>query len=172
VGYSSREDVTSLSEYYDVPTRLVVFTLDGQRYALYLSSVERVVRTVLMTTLPGTPPIVLGVINEHGRIVPVIDVRKRFGLSSRETTLSDSLILAHTPRRIVALLADSVNGLLGVSQQNIETTTAILPNVPYLNGVMKLDDGLVLIHDLASFLSLDEEQVLDAAMSVPPSRPA
>jgi purine-binding chemotaxis protein CheW len=172
VEYSSHEVVTSLNEFDDAQVRLVVFSLDGQRYALHLSAVEKVVRTVLVTPLPGAPLIVLGVINAHGQIIPVIDVRRRFGLSSRETTLSDSLILAHTPGRIVALGVDSMEGLLESSQRDIAPTAAILPNVPYLNGVVKLDDGLVLIHDLASFLSLDEEQVLDVALSMPPPRPA
>src|SRR6266702_6864069 len=103
---------SSINEFCGARVRLVVFSLDGQRYALHLSAVERVVRTVLVTPLPGAPLIVLGVINAHGRIIPVIDVRRRFGLSSRETTLSDSLILAHTPRRMVALGADSTEGLL------------------------------------------------------------
>jgi purine-binding chemotaxis protein CheW len=164
--------VTPLNELHDARVRLVVFNLGGQRYALHLFAVERVVRTVLVTPLPGAPLIVLGILNMHGRIIPVIDLRKRFGLSFRETALSDSLILAHTPRRMVALVADSVDGLLESSPRNIAAATEILTNVPYLNGVAKLEDGLVLIHDLASFLSLDEEQALDAAMSTPSLRSA
>ena len=161
-----------INEFRDACVRLVVFSLDGQRHALHLSAVESVVRTVEVTPLPGAPLIVLGVINAHGRIIPVIDVRRLFRLSSRGTTLSDSLILAHTPRRMVALEADSMEGLVEILPRDIAATTTFLPNVRYLNGVVKLDDGLVLIHDLASFLSLDEEEALDAAMSAPPPRPA
>lgn len=169
--YSAREDVTSLGEYFDMRVRLIVFNLDAQRYALHLAAVERLARAVLVTPLPGAPPIVAGVINARGHIVPVVDIRTRFGLASRPETLSDSLILARTHTRMVALAADSVEGLLEIPERTIAGTEAILPNVPYLNGVVKLEDGLVLIHDLASFLSLDEEQALDTAMSVLP-RPA
>jgi len=163
----SREAVTPLNELFAAPLSLIVFNLGEQRYALHLSAVERVVRIVSVTPLPGAPLIVHGVLNTHGRIIPVIDLRKRFGLPVRETALSDSLILAHTPRRMVALMADSVDGLLESSRRSVAEATEILANVPYLNGVAKLEDGLVLIHDLASLLSLDEEEALDAAIRTP-----
>ena len=62
---------------------IVVFTLDEQRYALHLLAVERVVRAVEVTALPEAPEIVLGVVNVKGRIVPVINVRRRFRLPER-----------------------------------------------------------------------------------------
>ena len=62
---------------------IVVFALDEQRYALHLLAVERVVRAVEVTALPEAPEIVLGVVNVKGRIVPVINVRRRFRLPER-----------------------------------------------------------------------------------------
>ena len=63
--------------------QLIVFTLNEQRYALYLSVVERIVRIVRITPLPKAPEIVSGVINVAGRIIPVLDTRKRFRLPER-----------------------------------------------------------------------------------------
>jgi purine-binding chemotaxis protein CheW len=144
---------------------LLLFTLETQRYALHLSAVERVVRAVEVTPLPRAPAIVLGVVNAQGRIIPVVNVRKRFGLPEREIDLGDSLILARTSARSVALAVDAVAGLLERSEQQVVASAKILAGVTYLDGVAKLEDGLILIHNLDSFLALEEERALDAALT-------
>ena len=143
----------------------VVFSLDEQRYALHLSVVKTTVRAVEVTPLPKAPDIVLGVINVKGQIIPVVNVRQRFDLPEREMELSDRLIIAITSRRTVALLADAVMGVVELGAQQVVATEEVLPGVEYVEGVLKLPDGLVLIHDLDSFLSLDEESTLNAAMA-------
>jgi purine-binding chemotaxis protein CheW len=144
--------------------RLLAFALDGQRYALSLSSVENSIRAVEVTPLPKAPPIVKGVINVHGRIIPVIDMRKRFGLPQRDIIPSDHIIIAHTPKRLVALAVDLVAGVLEIPAQEIVRTDAVVPHAEYVTGVIKLADGLILIHDLAGFISLDEEGALNDAL--------
>ena len=144
--------------------RYVVFSLDGQRYALHLSAVERVIRVVEMTSLPKTPDIVLGIVNVEGQIIPVVNIRKRFRLPERELDLSDVLIIAQIPRRTVALVADNVSGVIEGSEQDITEAKEILPRMEYVKGVVKLKDGLVLIHDLDKFLSLEEDKELDTAL--------
>jgi purine-binding chemotaxis protein CheW len=145
-------------------TRLVVFTLDDCRYGLPLELVERAVRIVEITPLPKAPDIVLGVVNVQGRVIPVANVRKRFGLSEREPRLSDQLIIARTPRRPVALVVDAVSGVVEYSEGQAAAARAIVPGTDYIAGVVKLADGMVLIQDLGRFLSLDEERHLDEAM--------
>jgi len=144
--------------------QLVVFSLDEQRYALLLSNVERIVRVVEITSLPKAPEIVLGVINVRGEIIPVVNIRKRFRLPEREITLSDHLIIAKTSRRAVALLADRVGQVLEVLENKIISAKKILPAMDYVEGVVKLEDGLILIHDLEKFLSLEEEKALERAL--------
>ena len=144
--------------------RYVVFSLDGQRYALHLSAVERVIRVVEMTSLPKTPDIVLGIVNVEGQIIPIVNIRKRFRLPERELDLSDVLIIAQIPRRTVALVADNVSGVIEGSEQDITEAKEIFPRMEYVKGVVKLKDGLVLIHDLDKFLSLEEDKELDTAL--------
>ena len=145
--------------------RIIVFALDEPRYALLLSAVERVVRAVEITPLPKAPEIVLGIINAQGRIIPVIDVRQRFRLPTREMKLDDRFIIARTSRRQVALVVDSVAGVRQLTDRQMVSAEQALPFADYLKGVAKLEDNLVLIHDLDQFLSLDEEKVIDAALS-------
>jgi purine-binding chemotaxis protein CheW len=145
--------------------RLVVFTLDEQRYALHLATVERGVRMVEITPLPKAPEIVPGVINVQGRIVPVINLRRRFGLAEGEIRLSDHIILAHILKRVVAMVVDAVHGIIERSQQEVIAAEEILPGLDYLEGVTKLEGDLILIHDLGTFLSFEEEKELDAALN-------
>jgi purine-binding chemotaxis protein CheW len=143
---------------------LVVFELDGQRYALSLSAVQLVVRAVEITPLPQAPAIVAGILNYQGQVVPVFNLRRRFQLRDRELQLDDHVILARTARRLVALVVDAVAGVLACVDGEVVPADAVVPGTAYLAGVVKRPDGLILIHDLNSFLSLDEEQTLAAAL--------
>lgn len=143
----------------------MIFSLDNQRYALKLSAVDRVVRMVAIIPLPKAPDIVLGVVNYQGRVIPVINIRRRFNLPEKEIALTDQLVIAHTSRRPVALVADAVHDVIASSAQTLIETENILPGVEYVAGVVKLKDGLVLIHDLDTFLSLEEESSLNQALN-------
>lgn len=143
---------------------LVIFTLDDQRYALHLAAVDRTVRMVEITPLPKAPEIVLGVITVNGKIVPVLDIRRRFGLVERRTDLSDHLIIARAAKRTVALVVDGVHDVIERPAREIIPPAAIVPGMEQVEGVVKLDDGMVFIHDLGGFLSLEEELALEAAI--------
>ena len=144
---------------------LVVFSLDDQRYALALASVQRSIRVVAVTPLPETPPIVLGIIDLGGVVIPAIDVRKRFNHPPRDVRLSDHLVIATTGKRTVALLVDETNGVIEASPENFAPAGDILPGLGLVDGAMKLEDGLILIHNLERLLSLEEETAIDCAMS-------
>ncbi len=146
------------------PVWLVALTLDEQHYALPLPAVERVVRAAQVTPLPRAPEIVLGIVNARGRVIPVIDVRKRFRLPERRLALTDRMVIARSARRPVALIVDAVTGVLAYSEQAAVGARDIAPGLEHVAGVVKLEDGLILIHDLDEFLSLGEETALDRAM--------
>jgi purine-binding chemotaxis protein CheW len=144
--------------------KLVTFRLDDRKFALFLSAVQRIIRVVEVTELPKAPEIVVGIINLEGAVIPVFDIRMRFRLPSREVRLDDQMIVATTQTRTVVLLVDSVNDVIEIQAERIIAAEKILPELEYLEGVMKTEDGTVLIHDLERFLSLPEEKALDEAM--------
>ena len=146
------------------PLQLVVFTLDELRYALHLSAVERAVNMIEITPLPSAPEIVIGVVNVHGSVIPVLNIRKRFRLPEREPDLGDQLLIAHTARRDVALVVDTVNDVLALPSGEPVAPETILPHLEHVEGVVKLDDGMIFIQDLDAFLSLEEEHGLDASV--------
>ncbi len=155
---------------------LLTFELDGQRCALLASEVLEVQRVVAMARLPRCPDIVEGVIDLRGKLVPVLDVRSRLGLPPSPLALSDHLVVASVPRtgsgaaphpsgpRVVAIRVDRALDLVPVPPEKIEDPRPVA-GAAQAAGVAKLADGLVLIHDLRSFLSLDEEQQLDHAFA-------
>ena len=146
------------------PLPLVVFTLDGQRYGLPLDAVERVLPMVAISPLPRAPAIALGVINLHGRALPVLDIRRRFGLPSREYGVDARLLVARTIRRTMALPVDEVFGVREVRAETVAPPDAVLPGLAQVAGIAALPDGLLFIYDLDAFLSLDEEQRLAGAL--------
>ena len=141
-------------------TQLVAFTLGEQQYALPLTTVQRVVRMVEVIPLPKAPEIVLGVIDFQGSIIPVMNMRKRFGLSEPETKLSDHLIVAGTTRRSVALVVNSVTGVLERAAEAVTETEKIIPGTQYVEGITRLEGGILFIHNLEHFLSGKEDEQL------------
>jgi purine-binding chemotaxis protein CheW len=145
--------------------QLVAFILDEQQYALPLITVQRVVRMVEVTPMPKAPEIVLGVIDFQGSIIPVMSMRKRLGLPEPETSLSDQLIVADIvtdiATRRVALVVNSVTGVLERTAEEVTETETIVPGAQYVEGITRLQGGILFIHNLEHFLSKKEEQQLD-----------
>lgn len=129
-----------------------------------LAAVQRVVRAVEVTPLPKAPLIVLGVINVAGQIIPVFNLRKRFSLKQRQIEPSNQFIIATTRTRVVALVVDTVVGVIERLENEILAPASILSDMEYVEGVTKFEDGIVFIHDLGGFLSLDEANQLDQAL--------
>lgn len=143
--------------------QLVVFCLEGQRHALRHDAVERATPAAEVTPLPGAPAAVLGVIDVGGRILPVFSLRRHLGLPDRALRLSDVFLIARTARRPVALLVDEVEAVRPAPAATVDAAT-IAPGLGTVQGLVRLDDGLLLIHDLERFLSREDERILDAAM--------
>ena len=145
---------------------LLVFKLNDQRYGLSLSAVERVIRMVEIAALHHAPESVLGLVNIEGEIVPVFDIRHRFGHESLAADPDHQLILARTSKRRVALAVDRTLGVETASPGSaVDADEISLPHLNHVAGVVKHPDGMIFIHDLESFLSTEEGTALDAALS-------
>jgi purine-binding chemotaxis protein CheW len=144
--------------------QIVVFTLDEQLYALPLIAVIKVIHAIEIRHLPKAPEIITGIINVRGRIIPVVDIRKRFGMIIHEIDLNDRLIIADTGKREVAILVDSVTGIIDLEPEQLKLAKNSEPFAEHISGVAKTEEGMILIYDLDGFLNLDEEKNLDLAM--------
>jgi purine-binding chemotaxis protein CheW len=145
--------------------QILDFHLNQRHFGLALAQVQRVVRAVDITPLPQAPAIVLGVISLHGKIVPVLNVRGRFGFPHREVDINDQFIIANTRGRTVALVVSGVKGIIEYPADQIVAMEKIVHPSRQVEGLIQLEDGLVLIHDLDRFLSVDEERELESGLS-------
>lgn len=144
---------------------LLTFEIAGRRFALTAMLVDQVTRSVAVAALPKAPPIVEGVINVRGTLVPVLDLRHRFGLDPAPLTTDHHFVIAQAGTRLVALRVDRALELVTVDEAAIEAPSRVAPGAEYVMGIVTLPDGLLVIHDLEHFLSLDEEAQVGAALA-------
>lgn len=151
---------------------VLLFEVAGCRYGLPLADVVELARAVSVAPLPKAPAIVEGLINLRGALAPVLDIRTRFRHAPKPSDPADHLIVAQAGRRRVALLVDRAVGLVTVEDREIEDACQVVPGAEYVAGVAKLREGLVLIHDLRTFLSEAETGQLEEALEQAPGESA
>jgi len=138
----------------------VIFSLERQKYAIALDSVHRVVRAAHVTPVPNAPGIFHGVINLAGEVTQVINLRWRLGLPGWPVGVSDRFIICRSAGKTIVLVVDDVHGI-----QPVDTSVLDHPGVTdhdaALAGILKTDDGLLLIYDLEKFLSMEDEQAME-----------
>lgn len=144
--------------------KTVLFKLDERTFALHLESVDRIIRAVEVTPLPKAPEIVLGIINVHGEVIPVVDIRKRFSLPDKKISLTDQIIIVKTSKRKIGFFADSAEGYKQVPEEEIVHDSQIWQGIEYVDGVIRISDEMVLINNLEKFLMIDEENQIDSAL--------
>ena len=144
---------------------IVIFELEQQRYGLPAEDVHEVVRVVTIVPLPNAPDVIEGIIDVRGTVTAVLDVRKRFRLPPKPLEPSDQFVLASAGKRDVALRVDRATELIRIDPTDVDDAKEVVPGQEYITGVAKLPDGLVLIHDLLTFLSEAESVVLAEALA-------
>jgi len=147
-----------------LPDRIVPFSVEGFSLALALEKVERVIPAVAVTPLPGAPPAVSGVIDLGGRVIPVFDLRRRFSLPEKELLPENRMIIASTSKRTVAMVVDEAGGVIETGPGMTAYSGEVLPDLAHVAGVVKTPGGMMVIQDIDSFLSLEEEKELSGAL--------
>lgn len=143
---------------------LLLFRLDTNLFALRLGQVVRVAAMVAIAPLPEAPPVVAGIIDVGGAMLPVLDVRPRLGVVPHPPRLTDALVLVRTSNRDVCIWVDQVLGTHTQPADRLVPTEQVVPGPSMFDAVTTLPDGPIFIHDIDRFLSLAEEQNLEAAL--------
>lgn len=149
---------------------VLLFELQRESFALPLASVLEVLRAVAIRRLPNAPPIVEGIIDVRGELVPVVDVRARFQLPAKPIALSDHFLVAEAGSRRVALRVDRALGISRIRPVRLERATNLPRGVTHVSGFASAPDGLLLFNDLRAFLSEAEAQSLERALHDLPER--
>jgi purine-binding chemotaxis protein CheW len=150
------------------PVQLLAFELASRRLALPVERLETILRASAVTPLPHSPPFVEGVINLHGRVVPVIDLRLRFGLPPTPLAPAHRFIVLRGLKRPCAIRVDQVEAIVAVPAGAIEDAERLVPGAMHTLGLARMADGVLVIQDPDALLSSEDEVRLDAALAGTP----
>ena len=145
--------------------QLVVFELSGESYGVDIGAVNTIIRMQPITHVPRAPEFVQGVINLRGSIIPVIDLRTRFGLPAFEETKASRIVVVETGADVMGMIVDAVTETLSLSSGAIEPPASIVTGADslYLRGVAKAEDRLIIMLDIEKILTAADNEAIERA---------
>ena len=141
----------------------VILQLANEEYGIPIIQVQEIVRVPGITRVPGLPVFVEGVINLRGRIVPIIDLRRRFGLPESERGEGARIVVTEILKLNVGLIVDGVSEVIRLSSEQIDEIPPSISRIDaeYLSGVGKLEKRIVILLDIEKVLSDIEKAAID-----------
>lgn len=149
---------------------VLVVQLDALRIGLPARGVRQIITAATIAPLPSAPPVVEGVLNVRGTLIPVLDLRERFGLGARDVHPDQHIVIADAGARRVALRVDRALAVISISPDSLEPVDRVTAGVKHVSAVARLPDGVLVIHDLERFLSPDEARAVTEALAVADAR--
>lgn len=142
--------------------QLVVFELGKEHYGVDISAVESIIKMQPITVVPHTPSFVEGVTNLRGSVLPVIDLRKRFGLAMDDISKNSRIVVIALGKTKVGMIVDAVSEVLRIQEDQIEPPPPMVTSVDttFIIGIAKIDNKLVILLDLSKVLSLQDVAAL------------
>jgi len=143
--------------------QVVSFALAKEEYGVDISQVQEINRMVAITHVPRAPHFMEGVINLRGQLIPIIDLRTRFGMPRAENTKNTRIVVTEIGTKRVGMVVDSVSEVLRIPIEQIEDAPDMIAGVDteYIRGVGKLGDRLIIMLDLARVISGNEKSALE-----------
>jgi purine-binding chemotaxis protein CheW len=165
--------IRSVKVHFDTPSQqffkgdamdeqLVVFELNGEAYGVEVACVQGIIPLQPISVVPGAPAFIEGVINLRGAVVPVVDLRTRFGLSLPTNDHKPVIVIVELANLPIGLIVDKVTDVTRMAEAAIEPPSPLLTSVDttYLRGIGKFKERLVILLDLGRVFSLEEKQTL------------
>ena len=135
---------------------LVTFNLDREEYGVEISSVQEIIRVGQITAVPNAPQFIKGVINLRGKVIPVLNLRKRLDLPDERLTKNSRIMVVESGRKIIGMLVDSVSQVLRIPMTSVDDPPSEVEQMKaYVRGIGKVDSRLIMIMDLNKALAKD-----------------
>jgi len=153
------QDVNTMS---DRDGKYLTFTLAGEEYGISILKVKEIIGMMPITTVPQTPPYVKGVINLRGKVIPVVDLRRKFGMDPMEYTERTCIIVVEIAGSVktipMGIVVDSVSEVLNIKSADIEETPSFgnRLDTDYILGMAKVGGGVKILLDIDRVMSADE----------------
>jgi len=141
--------------------KIVIFKMASREYGVDIRQVREVIRMKEIIPVPESSEFVEGVISLRGAVVPVINMRKKFGLENKAREKTNRIIVTHINRQIVGVIVDEVMDVIYTEEGNIAPPDEVLKDAEYLTGVAKTAERLILMMDLEKILSGKEKMNIE-----------
>jgi purine-binding chemotaxis protein CheW len=147
--------------------QLVSFCLGGEEYGVEITKVREIILVGEITQLPQVPDFVEGVINLRSTVIPIVDLRKRFGMPHADVTEESRIVVVNMQGKTVGVVVDGVSEVLRISQNQITPPPPTVAGLgrEYLIGLVQLDERLLVIVDIDRILGSENVHALEAAIA-------
>ncbi len=138
--------------------QLVVFDLNEEAYGVDIGAVREIIRMQEITRVPRAPKFIEGVINLRGKVIPVVDLRTRFSMPTADRTDERRIVVVDVVGQDIGMVVDAVTEVSRVSEASIEPPSTVITtdDSDYLTGIVKTDEKLIILLDIAKVISADE----------------
>lgn len=140
--------------------QVVSFLVGNEEYAIEILFIHEINRITQITPVPNTPTFIRGIMNLRGNVIPVVDLREKFGLSPKEFDEESRIIVVEMEEKLVAIIVDSVYQTLRIRKNDVELAADMITGISgnYIKGVAKYKDRLVILLKLSQVLLENEEE--------------
>lgn len=146
----------------DALMQLVSFVVGKELFALPIMKIQEIIRLTNIVAIPKSPEFVEGVINLRGKVIPVVDLKKKFDMSSQTDESQARIVVAEVKGLIVGMIVDSVSEVMRAQSSDFQETPSLVSNVnqEFVEGIVKQEDRLLIVLDSDKLLSTTEADVL------------
>jgi purine-binding chemotaxis protein CheW len=141
--------------------QLVTFDIGSEKFGIDILQVQEIIRMVDITRVPNSESYVKGVINLRGKIIPIIELRARFGIDMVEYNNETRIIVLEDEEITVGFVVDKVNQVTNISKDTVENAPPMIEGIDsdYIAGVSQQKEHLIIILETAKILEIQEEEV-------------
>ena len=148
--------------------KFLTFFLAGEEYGIEILSVHEIIGMMPITSVPGTPDYICGIINLRGKIIPIVDLRRKFGMESKEQTAETCIIVVHVQGVEVGTVVDRVSEVLNIADGDIEPPPSFgrEVNTDYILGIGKSQSKVKILLNIDRVIATDQIVQLQKAAGI------
>ena len=149
----------------DEALQLVTFRLGNEEFGINIRMVQEINRMIDITRIPNAPPYIEGVVNLRGKIIPVIDLRRKLGFKEVEHDKATRIMVVEIEGSVLGFIVDAVSEVLRIHDAKVEPTPSITGTADskYLEGVINLEDRILILLNLNALFGNDSKELGRAA---------
>jgi purine-binding chemotaxis protein CheW len=165
---SNENELDSAQVEAEKVSQIVGFRLANEEYGVDIMVVQEIILVGKITRMPEVPDFICGLINLRGHVIPIVDLRKRFGLASCENDERTRIIVINVAERTIGIVVDAVNEVLRINTDQIEQPPSSVAGIEheYIRGLVKLEAKLLILLNIENILSQEDQAAIVGAAEI------